>query len=59
MWIRDTLSLTEIECSQAFYAAAQQLPGVEILSPPTALQFDEQGDLVERFEQASHPHAGS
>lgn len=49
MWIRDTLSLSEVECSQAFWEAAQQLSHVEILKEPTDLEFDDQGDLVERF----------
>ncbi len=49
MWIRDTLSLTEVECSQAFYQAALLDPQLEIVSPPTPLQFDEEGNLLARF----------
>jgi hypothetical protein len=49
MWIKDTLHLDEVECSEAFFASAQQQANWEILSEPRALQFNQQGDLVERF----------
>ncbi len=49
MWIRDTLSLDEVECSEAFFEAAKQLTSIEILSEPKPLDFDPQGDLIERF----------
>ncbi len=50
MWIRDTLSLSEVECSEAFFEMATRLPGLEILSRPSQLQFDEQHDLLPRFD---------
>lgn len=49
LWIRDTLSLGEIECSQAFFDRARSLPNTEILSEPSELVFDEHDDLVPRF----------
>ncbi len=49
MWIRDTLSLEEIECSEAFFAAAGQQRTLEILTEPRPLDFDAHGDLIERF----------
>lgn len=49
MWIRDTLSLTEVECSQHFYEDAVRRPELEVVRPPTPLQFDLQGDLQPRF----------
>lgn len=52
MWIRDTLSLEEIECSEAFWPRAQAAENIEVLCEPQALQFDQQGDLRERFEQS-------
>ena len=51
MWIRDTLSLDEVECSEALWEAAQQHPGVEVLHEPRPLEFDQRGDLRERFAQ--------
>lgn len=49
MWIRDTLSLEEIECSEAFFDSAQQQSSFEILTEPRPLAFDAHGDLIERF----------
>ncbi len=48
MWIRDTLSLTEVECSESFYEAAQSRPELEVLNEPSPLLFDETGDLISR-----------
>ncbi len=50
MWIRDTLSLDEIECSEVFYDQAQHHPQLEVLTEPTELAFDTHGDLIERFK---------
>lgn len=49
MWIRDTLSLEEVECSEAFLPSAVEDPQLEILSQPSSLMFDSQGDLQPRF----------
>ena len=48
MWIQDTLHLAEIECSEAFLSEARER-GLEILSPPSPLEFDSQGNLLPRF----------
>jgi hypothetical protein len=50
MWIRDTLSLDEMECSQKFYERAKSDSSLEIIAPPTELEFDSQGDLLPRFK---------
>lgn len=49
MWIRDTLSLEEIECSEAFFDVAGRQGSFEILTEPRPLDFDDRGDLIERF----------
>ncbi len=49
MWIRDTLSLEEVECSEFFYSQARQDSALEVLSQPSQLQFDSAGDLTDRF----------
>ncbi len=48
-WIVDTLHLEQVECSEAYYAHARQRSDLEVLTEPTALQFDSQGDLLPRF----------
>ena len=50
MWIRDTLSLEDIECSEVFYDAATELTGLEVISRPQPLEFDGSGDLIDRFQ---------
>lgn len=49
VWIRDTLSLEEVECSEFFYDAARNESSLEILTKPSELQFDQRDDLIERF----------
>ncbi len=49
IWISDTLHLAEVECSEAYWQAAQARTDLEILSEPTALHFDNNGDLIDRF----------
>jgi hypothetical protein len=45
-WITDTLHLEEVECSEAYWEAAQLRPDLTILREPTPLTFDDNGDLV-------------
>jgi antitoxin (DNA-binding transcriptional repressor) of toxin-antitoxin stability system len=45
-WITDTLHLDEVECSEAYWEAAQQRPDLQILREPTHLAFDANGDLI-------------
>ena len=44
-WIRNTLHVEEVECSEAYLAAARQRPDLEVLSGPRALPFDDGGNL--------------
>jgi hypothetical protein len=46
LWIKDTLSLEHVRCSEAFYESASKNPSLEILSQPKPLQFDASGDLL-------------
>ncbi len=48
MWIQDTLHLAEIECSEVFLSQARER-GLEILGPPSPLEFDSHGNLLPRF----------
>ena len=49
MWIKNTLHLEEIECSQVLYDQISQRSDVEILTKPRELMFDMQGDLLADF----------
>ncbi|WP_164101812.1 DUF362 domain-containing protein [Candidatus Laterigemmans baculatus] len=52
MWIRDTLHLSEVLCSAAFYGDALRRDDLDVLDQPTPLEFDAAGQLVERFTGA-------
>jgi hypothetical protein len=45
LWIADTLHLSELVCSLAYLAEAQQRRELEILTEPRDLPFDEAGNL--------------
>jgi hypothetical protein len=45
MWIRDTLHLSELECSEAYYREAVERPDLTVLEEPRALPFDAIGNL--------------
>jgi hypothetical protein len=45
IWIRNTLQVTELECSTAYWAEAQARSDLEILCEPRPLPFDAQGLL--------------
>ncbi len=45
LWIPDTLHLSEIECSVAYLAEAQQRPELEILTESCELPFGAAGNL--------------
>jgi hypothetical protein len=45
LWIRNTLELTEVECSAAYLAEAQGRDDLEILTPPRPLPLDAAGNL--------------
>ena len=44
--ITDTLHMEEVECSEAYWEAAQERADLKILREPTPLAFDANGDLV-------------
>ena len=46
MWIRDTLDMEYVECSEAYYTDAKNRDDVEVISEPVDMQFDERGDLI-------------
>jgi hypothetical protein len=46
MWIRNTLDVAEVECSTAYFAAAQERADLQIVIPPRALPLDEAGNLA-------------
>lgn len=52
LWIRDTLSLAELECSEAYLELARGRSDLEILGPPTPLEFDQNDDLIPRLHQS-------
>jgi len=45
MWIRNTLQVAELECSEAYWDEARQRPDLEILTQPRKLPFDDNGQL--------------
>jgi len=45
LWIRNTLDLAEVECSQAYLEEARSRPDLEILTEPRDLPFDAAGNL--------------
>ena len=45
LWIQDTLQLTQLECSESYWAEAQSHEDLDILTDPRPLPFDEQGNL--------------
>lgn len=45
MWIRDTLTVEEVECSAAYYDEARGRDDLEILCPPRPLPLDDAGML--------------
>jgi hypothetical protein len=45
MWIPNTLHLSELECSEAYYNQARELPNLTILEEARSLPFDAAGNL--------------
>ncbi len=45
LWIRDTLHLSEVECSAAYLEEARSRPELEILTPLRSLPLDAAGNL--------------
>jgi hypothetical protein len=51
MWIRNTLQLAELECSEAYYREAKERSELTILSEPRELPFDAAGNLPDHVWQ--------
>ena len=49
MWIKDTLHLDEVECSEVFWDEANKRSDLEVIGPPQPLEFDSADDLISRF----------
>lgn len=45
MWIRNTLDLSEVECSVAYLAEARQRPDLQVIREPSPLRLDAAGQL--------------
>ncbi|MFT7641695.1 MAG: hypothetical protein ACI9G1_003446 [Pirellulaceae bacterium] len=45
MWIQDTLAVSELECSAAYFEEAQQRSDLEILTPLRPMPLDTKGNL--------------
>lgn len=52
LWIRNTLDLTEVECSAAYWDDARSRSDLEILTSPRPLPFDVAGNLPAAGMQA-------
>jgi len=46
VWIKNTLELTEIECSATFLEEANRRQDIEVLTPLRILAFDDSGNLL-------------
>jgi hypothetical protein len=46
LWIKNTLQLTEVCCSEAYLAEARQREDLEILDEPSRMAFDVEGNLL-------------
>jgi hypothetical protein len=56
LWVKNTLQVSEVECSARYLQEARQRDDLEIISELRDLQFDQRGDLV-NFEPALALHA--
>jgi hypothetical protein len=45
MWIRNTLDVATLECSEAYYGEARERSDLEILEEPRPLPLDAAGNL--------------
>lgn len=55
MWIKDTLHLTDVVCSEAFYQDAIRRDDLDLIGVLEEIKFAEDGQLVERFTEQSIP----
>lgn len=56
LWIADTLHVSEMVCSEAYWREASERSDLSILGEPEALRFDAAGQLVEAFVGATAGH---
>lgn len=52
IWIRDTLHVSQVACSEFFYKESLTRSDLEVLGSPEELQFDLRGDLINRRENS-------
>lgn len=46
MWIRDTLSLSRLVCSEMYLSQVEQIENLTVAGPAQSLQFDSSGELL-------------
>ena len=51
LWIRNTLDVVEVECSEVFREAARQRGDLEVLCEPRPLPFDAAENLPATVQQ--------
>lgn len=51
MWIRDTLHVAELMCSEAYLSEADGREDLSIIAPAAPLRLDASGQLLDLFEQ--------
>lgn len=49
MWIRNTLHVAEVECSEAYFVEARERTDLEIVIPPRPLPLDATGNLPDTW----------
>jgi hypothetical protein len=49
MWIRNTLHVAEVECSEAYFTEARERTDLEIVIPPRPLPLDAEGNLPDTW----------
>jgi hypothetical protein len=55
MWIKDTLHLSEVLCSEAYYGDAIRREDLDIRDEPSPIQFDATDNLLEAFSPEGDP----
>jgi len=51
LWIRNTLDVVEVECSEAYLEAARRRSDLEVLGEPRPMPFDAAGNLPKTVRQ--------
>ena len=55
MWIKDTLHLSDVMCSEAYYGSAMRREDLDILGEPMPITFGPDDQLIERFTGTDSP----